>query len=52
VAVPLVSSQHGLYVFNCGAPSFQLSPERLEDEIGPRLIHMVHNIQDSLNEIM
>ncbi|MFX3620098.1 MAG: IclR family transcriptional regulator [Acinetobacter radioresistens] len=52
VAVPLVSSQHGLYVFNCGAPSFQLSPERLEDEIGPRLIHMVHNFQDSLNEIM
>ncbi|MGE8550213.1 MAG: hypothetical protein ACN6NN_04810, partial [Acinetobacter calcoaceticus] len=22
----------------------------LEGEIGPRLIHMVHNIQDALNE--
>lgn len=50
VAVPLVSSKHGLYVFNCGAPSFHLNPEKLEGEIGPRLIHMVHNIQDALNE--
>ncbi|WP_252146465.1 hypothetical protein, partial [Acinetobacter nosocomialis] len=24
--------------------------EKLEGEIGPRLIHMVHNIQDALNE--
>jgi len=51
IAVPLVSSKHGLYVFNCGAPSFHLNPEKLEDEIGPRLVHMVNNIQDALNEI-
>ncbi|WP_445115276.1 IclR family transcriptional regulator [Acinetobacter sp. WZC-1] len=50
VAVPLVSSKYGLYVFNCGAPSFHLNPEKLENEIGPHLIHMVNNIQDALNE--
>lgn len=49
VAVPLVHSKHGLLVFNCGAPSYLLSQEKLENEIGPRLIHMVHNIQEALN---
>ena len=29
---------------------FHLNPEKLEGEIGPRLIHMVHNIQDALSE--
>ncbi|KAB2695375.1 IclR family transcriptional regulator [Ochrobactrum sp. Kaboul] len=44
VAVPLVHGQYGVLAFNCGGPSFQLSREKLEDDIGPRLIEMVHNI--------
>lgn len=45
VAVPMVHAQHGLLSFNCGAPSFQLSREQLEEDIGPRLVHMVSNIE-------
>jgi DNA-binding IclR family transcriptional regulator len=44
VAVPLVHPQFGLLAFNCGGPSFQLPREKLEDDIGPRLINMVNNI--------
>ena len=44
VAVPLVHPQYGLLTFNCGGPSFQLTRERLMDDIGPRLINMVNNI--------
>lgn len=49
VAVPLVHPMHGLMVFNCGAPSYLVNQEKLENEIGPRLIHMVQNIYDELN---
>lgn len=45
VAVPLVHREHGILAFNCGGPSFQLSREKLEDDIGPRLKHMVSQIQ-------
>lgn len=44
VAVPMVHEQYGLLAFNCGGPSFQLSREKLEDDIGPRLRAMVHNM--------
>lgn len=44
VAVPLVHRQYGILAFNCGGPSFQLSREMLEDDVGPRLIAMVRNI--------
>lgn len=44
VAVPLVHHQYGLLAFNCGGPSFHLSREKLEDDIGPHLINMVNNI--------
>ncbi|MEG0342808.1 MAG: IclR family transcriptional regulator [Acinetobacter sp.] len=49
VAVPLIHPQHGILVFNCGAPSYLLDQEKLENEIGPRLIHMVNNISITLN---
>ncbi|PVZ78233.1 IclR family transcriptional regulator [Serratia sp. S1B] len=51
VAVPLVHPIHGLLVFNCGAPSYLVNQEKLENEIGPRLIYMVQNIQDALNTL-
>lgn len=51
VAVPLIHSKHGILVFNCGAPSYLLDQDKLENEIGPRLIHMVNNIFASLNNM-
>lgn len=45
VAVPYYHEQHGLLVFNCGGPSFILDREKIEDDIAPRLLHMVNNIQ-------
>jgi DNA-binding IclR family transcriptional regulator len=45
VAVPLVHPEHGILAFNCGGPSFLLSREALEDDIGPRLKHMVMQIE-------
>lgn len=45
IAVPMLHAQHGLLTFNCGGPSFHLSREKLEDDIGPRLKHMVNNIE-------
>jgi DNA-binding IclR family transcriptional regulator len=46
VAVPLVHKDHGILTFNCAAPAFQLPREKLVDDIGPRLKHMVSLIQD------
>ncbi|MBG6376695.1 IclR family transcriptional regulator [Pseudomonas aeruginosa] len=45
VGVALRHESHGLLAFNCGGPSFHLKREKLEDDIGPRLLHMVHNIE-------
>ncbi|MEB4802846.1 IclR family transcriptional regulator [Pseudomonas aeruginosa] len=45
VRVALHHESHGLLAFNCGGPSFHLKREKLEDDIGPRLLHMVHNIE-------
>lgn len=47
VAVPMTHAQHGLLAFNCGGPSFQLSRGKLEEDIGPRLVHMVSNTEAS-----
>ena len=44
VAVPYYHEQHGLLVFNCGGPSFLLNKEKIEEDIAPRLLHMVNNI--------
>ncbi len=47
--VPLVLADgSGVFAFNCGAPAFQLTRERLEKDIGPRLVHMVRNIEAAL----
>ncbi|EPK9075587.1 IclR family transcriptional regulator [Pseudomonas aeruginosa] len=45
VGVALHHESHGLLAFNCGGPSFHLKREKLEDDIGPRLLHIVHNIE-------
>jgi DNA-binding IclR family transcriptional regulator len=46
VAVPMIHKDHGILTFNCVGPSFQMPREKLEQDIGPRLKHMVSQIQD------
>jgi DNA-binding IclR family transcriptional regulator len=50
VGVPLIPSDgSGVFAFNCGAPAFQLTRERLENDIGPRLVNMARNVEAALN---
>jgi DNA-binding IclR family transcriptional regulator len=42
----------GPYAFNCGAPAFRFSEERLLTDIGPRLLAMVRNIEAALGGIV
>ena len=49
VGVPLaLGDGAGTFAFNCGAPAFRISRERLEREIGPRLVEMVRKIEQML----
>src|SRR5258708_26340968 len=36
------------YAFNCGAPAFRFTEDRLLNDIGPRLVAMVRNIEAAL----
>ncbi len=38
----------GPYAFNCGAPAFHFTEDRLRNDIGPRLVAMVRNIEAAL----
>jgi DNA-binding IclR family transcriptional regulator len=38
----------GPYAFNCGAPAFRFTEDRLRSDIGPRLVTMVRNIEAAL----
>jgi DNA-binding IclR family transcriptional regulator len=38
----------GPYAFNCGAPAFRFTEDRLRSDIGPRLVAMVRNIEATL----
>jgi DNA-binding IclR family transcriptional regulator len=46
-----LSDGTGPYAFNCGAPAFRFSEERLLHDIGPRLVAMVRNIEAALGGI-
>jgi DNA-binding IclR family transcriptional regulator len=49
VGVPLIAPDgSGVFAFNCGAPAFQFTRERLETDIGPRLANMVRNVEVAL----
>jgi DNA-binding IclR family transcriptional regulator len=41
----------GPYAFNCGAPAFRFTEERLRTDIGPRLLTMVRTIEAALGGI-
>ena len=49
VAVPLNHPQLGVLAFNCGGPEFQVSREKLEEFIGPRLVQMVNDINTQIS---
>ena len=50
VGVPLVTTDgSGVFAFNCGAPAFHFSRAHLENEVGPRLLNMVRNIEAELS---
>jgi DNA-binding IclR family transcriptional regulator len=42
----------GPYAFNCGAPAFRFTEDRLLNDIGPRLVAMVRNIEAALGGVM
>jgi DNA-binding IclR family transcriptional regulator len=41
----------GPYAFNCGAPAFRFTEDRLRHDIGPRLVAMVRNIEAALGGV-
>jgi DNA-binding IclR family transcriptional regulator len=41
----------GPYAFNCGAPAFRFTEDRLRSDIGPRLVAMVRNIEVALGSV-
>ncbi|MEH2520559.1 DNA-binding IclR family transcriptional regulator [Bradyrhizobium sp. AZCC 1610] len=49
VGVPLkLNDGTGPYAFNCGAPAFRFTEDSLINDIGPRLVTMVRNIEAAL----
>ena len=46
IAVPLVHADSSVLAINCGGPSWQLSPEKLEKEIGPRLVEISRRLEN------
>jgi len=42
----------GPYAFNCGAPAFRFTEDRLISDIGPRMVAMVRNIEAALGGSM
>lgn len=48
VATAMLHPTEGILAFNCGAPSFVLDRDKLEEDIAPRLLHMKYNIANNL----
>ena len=49
VGVPVtIGNGAGLLAFNCGGPAFQLRRHMLEDDLGPRLVQLVKNVEAAL----
>jgi DNA-binding IclR family transcriptional regulator len=50
VGAPLVAADgSGVFAFNCGAPAYGLTRERLEKDLGPRLVALVRSTEAVLN---
>lgn len=48
VGAPLITPDGNPMGLNCGGPAFQLRRHMLEDDIGPRLVHLASNIRAGL----
>jgi DNA-binding IclR family transcriptional regulator len=49
VGVPMRRTVDGeIVAFNCTVPAFMLKKGQIEDDIGPRLVAMVRNIENAL----
>lgn len=49
VGVPMRRTVDGeIIAFNCSVPAFMLKKGQLEEDIGPRLVAMVRNVEASL----
>ena len=52
VGVPFVPDDgSGILAFNCGAPAFRLDRDRLQRELGPRLVAMVRSVSGILTGV-
>jgi DNA-binding IclR family transcriptional regulator len=50
VGVPVtVGEGAGVLAFNCGGPAFQLRRQMLEEDLGPRLVQVVKNVEAALD---
>ena len=45
IAVPLIQADRSVLAINCGGPSWQLSAEKLEQDIGPRLVAISQRLE-------
>ena len=46
VAVPLILPRDaGVMALNCAGPAMKLKREQLEDDLGPRLVHLARNVE-------
>ncbi|HVK56856.1 MAG TPA: IclR family transcriptional regulator [Burkholderiales bacterium] len=50
VGVPMSTPDGHIIAFNCGGPTFSLKRGQLEDDVGPRLVNMVREIQSQLQQ--
>lgn len=46
IAVPLVQADRSVLAINCGGPAWQLSSEKLEQDIGPRLVDIGKRLEN------
>ena len=50
VAVPLVlPGDRGVMALNCAGPSVKLTVDQLENDLGPRLVHLARNVESMLH---
>ncbi len=46
IAVPLIQADGSVLAINCGGPAWQLSAEKLETEIGPKLVDISRRLEN------
>ncbi len=46
IAVPLIQADNSVLAINCGGPAWQLSAEKLDKNIGPRLVEISQRLEN------